>query len=401
MQVDNPTLSEKKIKLIIFVILAIYPLVGMGVDLIAPSLPAITHDLQTSNIFSKNLITVYLLGYALGNFFIGFLSDTLGRRRITLSGCLVFVIVSLAPIYFPHPFILLFARFFQGFSVAAFAVVGRAALSDVLPTQQLIRIATFIATMWGIGPVLGPVIGGYLQYYFNWQACFYFFAAFGFSGFIGFYFFVPETHFHRQPMSFKQIKNNFIEIVTHRVFVGLVTLMGITYSTLIVFNTLGPFLIQTELGYSSVFFGHLAFWMGLLFLLGTMICRRLLRHFQPEEIIAVAVSFFTVIAIFGLVFAYIDARNIWVITVPSLFVFLGCGILYPVAMGKAIALFRHLAGSGSAVMNLINILITTLTSLVMSLIYANNVIPIAWIYLGLMLLSTGAYWLLIRAAPSI
>ncbi len=389
-------LSQNKINLIIVASLGIYPLVGMGIDLIAPSLPAITRDLQTTNIFSKNLITLFLLGYALGNFFVGFLSDTIGRRKISLTGSAVFVIVSVLPAQLPHPFLILLSRFLQGFSVAAMAIAARASLADILLPAQLIRVSTMIATMWGIGPIVGPIIGGYLQFYFNWQACFYFYALFGFISLLSFYFFVPETHLNRQPMSFTQIKNNFITIVTHRAFLGLVMLMGLSYSLLIVFNTLGPFLIQTELGYSSVYFGHLAFCMGLIFLLGTFICRRLLHYYQPEKILLFATTFFTLAAITSVLVVYLDPNNIWVIVVPALLMFLGCGIIYPTAMGKASALFRHLAGSGSAVMNLINILITTLISLIMSLVNASNAIPMTWIYLGLMLLGTVCYWCLIR-----
>ena len=45
--------SESRIKFILIAILGLYPLVGMGIDLITPSLPAISHDLHTSNNFSK------------------------------------------------------------------------------------------------------------------------------------------------------------------------------------------------------------------------------------------------------------------------------------------------------------------------------------------------------------
>jgi len=41
--------------------------------------------------------------------------------------------------------------------------------------------------------------------------------------------------------------------------------MGLTYSLIIVFNTAGPFLIQTEFHKTPVFFGHLAFCLGVVF----------------------------------------------------------------------------------------------------------------------------------------
>jgi MFS transporter, DHA1 family, multidrug resistance protein len=394
------TFSDGRIKIILIAILSLYPLVGMGIDLIAPSLPAISHDLNASNNFSKNLITFYLFGYMLGNFLIGFLSDAIGRRKPMLLGFLIFTIISILPAIFNHPLLLLIARFLQGFTIAAFAVSSRAVLSDILPKDRLIRTATLIATMWGIGPIVGPMIGGYLQFYFNWQMCFYFFAFMGLIGFLAMIFIIPETHFHRQPLQYKQLQNNFVMIMTHRVFLGIVMLMGIAYSLLIVFNTLGPFLIQTSLGYSSVYFGQTALFMGLTFLAGTFLCRRLLKQLYPENIFFYAILIFTLISAIGVVLALVYGNKIWVIIVPSLFMFLGCGILYPTAMGKGLSLFRHLAGSASATMNLISISITSITAFVMSFIQANDVLIVAYIYLGLMILASMVYYLLIRAKDS-
>jgi DHA1 family bicyclomycin/chloramphenicol resistance-like MFS transporter len=391
-----PSFSEKRTSLILFVILSLYPLVGMGIDLISPSLPAISHNLNASNNFAKNLITLYLLGYALGNFILGILSDALGRRKLMLFGFFFFMLVSLLPIFFEKISVLLFARLCQGFTIAAFGVIGRAVLADILPKEKLIRFATLIATMWGIGPIIGPMIGGYLQFYFGWQACFYFFAIMGFLGLLAMIFVIPETHFQRQPLQYQPLKNNFIIILTHRAFFGIVTLMGLTYSLLIVFNTLGPFIIQASLGYSSIYFGHVALFMGLTFLTGTFLCRRLLQKLSPENLFFYALFFFTIIAAISVVAAFLNPHNIWVIIISSVLMFLECGIIYPAALGKGLSLFRHLAGSGAAVMNLINILITSITALIMSFLHADSAIPLTFIYLTLMLLATVTFYLLIK-----
>jgi Bcr/CflA subfamily drug resistance transporter len=400
MQQTPLDLSSRRVNFILFALLSLYPLVGMGVDLIAPSLPAISQNLSISTTFSKNLIAIYLFGYACGNFIIGFLSDALGRRKLIVLGLFIFVIVSLLPTFFINATVLLLARFLQGFAIAAFAVVARAIFSDILPPERLIRMAILISTTWGIGPIIGPVIGGYLQFYFNWQACFYFFAAFGALGFIVIFLVLPETHFHRQPLNIKQLGNNFATIVSHRLFMGMVILMGITYSLLIVFNTLGPFLIQSQLGRTPIYFGHVALFLGLTFLIGTIVCRRLTKYHKPEKILQVAVLFFLIIATLGLLLAFIANKNMTLIVILSLFMFLGCGIIYPAGMSKGISLFRHLAGSGSAIMNLINVLITSITAFLMGFVTANNAIPMAVFYLVLMLLCGIIWWLLIRGNES-
>lgn len=382
---NNLNLSAQRISLISLLILGMTPLVGMGVDLIAPSLPAISRDLQVSHTISKNLVAIYLFGYALGSFVFGFLCDAWGRRKFVIGGLALFVVASLLPTFFPNTLALLSGRFFQGIAIASYSITARSVLSDMLDSNQLVRIAPMVATMWGIGPIIGPVIGGYLQYYFGWQACFYFFALLSAIFLVLAICFIPETHFNRQALNIKQISDNFMTLVRHRMFMGSVLLMGIFYSLLIVFNTLGPFLIQMELGKSAIYFGHLALFMGLIFLVGTTTCRRLVKHFLPENIILTAVIIASIIGLISLIAAYIASMNIWVIVVPSLLMFFSTGIVYPAAMGKGLALFRHIAGSSSAITQLINILTTSLTAFVMSFINAGSAISIAWIYLCLLL----------------
>ena len=252
----------------------------MAVDLVSPSLPAIARDLHVLPSVAKGVISIYLLGYALGNFFTGFLTDAWGRQKLLRLGFLGFVLASLAPVVFPSIQVLLIARLFQGFTIVGAAVVARAIYSDILPPEKLIRLGPLLGTMWGLGPVIGPVIGGYLQFYFGWQAGFCFFAVISLILLIAVFITVPKTHFNRHPLHFKTMRKNLIETRNHRVFLALIIIMGLTYSLIIVFNTTGPFLIQTEFHNTPVFFGHLALCLGLVFLLSTILCRFLLNSLK-------------------------------------------------------------------------------------------------------------------------
>jgi len=391
-------LSQKRIDKIILTILLIYPLVGTIIDLVAPSLPAISRAMGGSTELAKNLISIYLLGYGLGNFLFGFLSDAWGRRKFLVGGMLGFTVISILPVLFPCAEVLLLSLFLQGLSVGAFAVCGRAVFSDVLNHEKLMRMMPALATMWGIGPVVGPVIGGYLQFYFNWQAGFVFFASFGFLATLALFLIVPETHFKRQPLNFERLKGNLKELISHRVFMGSIVIMGFTYSILIVFNTLAPFLIQVTLGYSPVYFGHWALGMGLCFLLGSLSCRKLMqKNIRPERIFAVMLPFVLILVLVSIGLAWLEGHNIWILLIPSLLMFYSVGILYPTGMAKGMSLFRHIAGSAAALMNLVGFGITGLSAGLMGFVLAGSALPIMLVYLILILCAGSCYWFLIRA----
>ncbi len=398
--IKTPVFSQTRIRLIIIAILALYPLIGMGIDLIAPSLPAIGEDLHTSTIFSKNMITLYLLGVMSGTVLMGFISDAIGRRNLILYGLCIFIIGSILPPLLNIPFILLICRFIQGFGIAMFAVISRATLSDILSTEKLMHTATFMATMWGIGPIIGPLIGGYLQVYFNWQACFYFYTAMGIAGLLAAVLIIPETHFHRQPLHYPQLKINFISMLTHRSFIGCAIMMGISYSLIIVFNTLGPFIYQNILNYSASGFGKIAFYMGITFLIGTFPCRKLLKIMTPDKLIFYALILFTFTATISLIFALIETDHTQNIFISSLLMFFCCAILYPTAMAKGLSLSRHLAGTGAAILTLFNMSLTSLCAFLMSMINA-NISTIIFIYFGLMIIASGVYYFMLRGDEKI
>lgn len=396
MNESAPTLSARHTRHIIWTLLSLMPIVGMAVDLVAPSLPAIAHSLHASDHLTKNVISIYLLGYAIGNFFTGFITDALGRQKLIRIGLLCFIVVSLLPIFFGNITALLVTRLLQGITLGAVAVLVRAIISDVLPHEQLIRVGPLIGTMWGLGPVLGPVIGGYLQYYFGWHAAFYFFVITAILGLLATFFIVPETHFNRHPLRLSIIKKNMAEILSHRLFMALIMLMGLAYSLIIFFNTTGPFLIQTTLHYNSVFFGHLALCLGIVFLSATIICRHLLKHYQAEQLFFILINVFFALVLLFLFISYKFPHSIILIAVISAIMFFACGFIFPMSMGKGMSLFRHIAGSASATMYFINILITSLMAFVASLIEVSNLFTLTLMYSALLFGCFIIYWGLVR-----
>ncbi len=389
-------LSEKRTQLIIWTLLCLMPIIGMTVDLVAPSLPAIASGLQVSTKTAKDVISIYLVGYALGNFFTGFLTDALGRQKLIRTALFGFMMASLIPVFSPRIEILLLARFLQGLTIGAVALLARAIFSDILPPEKLVRLGTVIGTMWGLGPVIGPVIGGYLQFYFGWQAGFGFFAFISLLAFIAVFSVVPETHFMRHSLNIKTIKNNLMEIVTHRMFMAIVFLMGLAYSLIITFNTAGPFLIQTTLNYSPVFFGHIALCMGLVFLASTFICRYFLKQYKVEQLFLIVINLFFFITILAVVASYFFNKSITLIAVASALMFFACGFIFPMSMGKGLSFFRHIAGTATAIMYLINTLITSLIAFLASFINIQSAISMMFIYFLLMLACVFIYWGLIR-----
>jgi len=385
-------LTEKKIKFILWTLLPLSSLTGMAVDLVAPSLPAIASGLHASSGIAKNVITLYLLGYALGNFCSGFLTDAWGRKHILRAGLLGFIMASLLPVVIPTIIAVLASRFFEGITIGTIVVVARAVYSDILPPEKLVRMGTLIGSMFGIGTVLGPLLGGYLQFYGGWKACFLFFVVVALIAFVAVLCVLPETHFRRHPLKLKTIQHHLAEVLHHQEFMALVLIMGAIYSLMIAFNTAGPFLIQTKLHHTPIFFGNTALCLGAAFLGATFFCRYCIKKYRVDQLLFFVIHLFFLIALVAWIGSFFFSQSITLLLGVSMAMFFSTGFIFPMCMGKGMALFRHITGTATAMMYLINILMTSLTAFLLSFLNIQNTSSMIAIYLALLTICVLIYW---------
>ena len=68
------------------------PLSGLVTDIYAPSMPTMASELQQSEGAVQLTLTLFLLSYAVVQFFAGSIMDSYGRYRITLISLVLFIL---------------------------------------------------------------------------------------------------------------------------------------------------------------------------------------------------------------------------------------------------------------------------------------------------------------------
>ena len=119
------------------------------------------------------VLTSYIVAAAVATPVTGWLSDRLGSRNLFLGSVVGFVIASmLCGLAANLPEIVLF-RVLQGVAGAFISPLGQTVLIDVNPKSR----QASAMSIWGmgvmVGPVLGPLIGGWLTDNYDWRWCFY------------------------------------------------------------------------------------------------------------------------------------------------------------------------------------------------------------------------------------
>lgn len=146
------------------------------------SLPSIAKDLHESPLDMQNAIISYVLTLALFMPVSGFLSDKFGTKRIFIFALVLFSLGSLFCSLSQNLTHLVLARIVQGVGGSLMTPVGKLALIKTFPKNELLRAMNFAIIPALIGPVLGPLVGGYMVDYLSWHWIFLINIPFGLIG---------------------------------------------------------------------------------------------------------------------------------------------------------------------------------------------------------------------------
>ncbi|WDF58545.1 MFS transporter [Flavobacterium sp. KACC 22758] len=146
------------------------------------SLPSIAKDLHESPLDMQNAIISYVLTLALFMPVSGFLSDKFGTKKVFIVALVLFSLGSLFCSLSQNLMHLVLARIVQGVGGSLMTPVGKLALIKTFPKKELLKAMNFAIIPALIGPVLGPLVGGYMVDYLSWHWIFLINIPFGLIG---------------------------------------------------------------------------------------------------------------------------------------------------------------------------------------------------------------------------
>ncbi|KAF2199808.1 MFS general substrate transporter [Delitschia confertaspora ATCC 74209] len=162
-------------------ILAIVTLITpLGSSFFAPGVPELMNSFhESSNTLTAFVVSVYILGFAIGPLVIAPMSEMYGRFWIYTICNLLFIVFNVACAVSTNLNMLIVFRFFAGCSGASPLTIGGGTVADMFPPEK--RAGAM--ALWGIGPLLGPVVGpvcgGFLVEAKGWRWVFWIICIFG------------------------------------------------------------------------------------------------------------------------------------------------------------------------------------------------------------------------------
>ncbi|CAB3698354.1 Multidrug resistance protein MdtL [Trinickia soli] len=353
----------------------------LAIDIYVPALPAMARYFGTSPQAIQSSVSGYMAAYALGQLIFGPIADAYGRKRVLAFGLIVYTIGCALSLAAPNLETFILARCLQGFGIAATNLLAKAIITDSFAGQALIHAFTYMAIAWGLAPIIAPVIGAHLQTLFGWKACLVFLLVYSLA-MLGVLWRYRETLPSPVRLEPRTLLKNTAMVLSNPVFQSCFLAQGLCYSILLVFNIVGPFMVQNTLHEQPTYFGYLALGIGLMYFLGGL-SNRLHGPRLPSAEMRLRIGSRVMVAasIVMVVLALTVGLRVWTLAVPVLVMGLCAGGMYPTLMAKGNSLFPHIAGLTSAILGCALLLVSSAMMGLAGFVSIHVLLPLALFFL--------------------
>ena len=225
-------------------------------DFYLPALPQLTTVFSTTSSAIQMSLTLCLIGLAIGQLFIGPISDKYGRKMPLIVSMIIFSLATLCCLFTTNIYIFLVCRFLQGLSGAGGIVISKSVASDLHTGKELVHFFAVLGCVQGIAPICAPFLGGLLLSISDWQGIFY--SLFGIGVilsliFIPFHESLPEER--RQKGNIYSGLKHYKTFFTHKKFMVYVAILTLAQGILFIYISSSTFIFQQIYGLSALLYG--------------------------------------------------------------------------------------------------------------------------------------------------
>ncbi len=254
----------------------------MANDMIMPGMISVVQSFNSPESLVASSLTIYILGGASLQLFLGPLSDSYGRRPMMLIGAFLFFLFTIMISCSQSMEQFLIARFFQGMGLCFIGVIGYATIQEIFGEMDAIRLIAIMANAAILAPLLGPVLGAVVIHYTTWRMIFIVIAILALIAYWGLWKYMPEPIgqtlkngqvIHKTPLSFKEITKNYKQLLTNTPFCLSVIAFGIAGAPCVAWIALAPIILISEAKLTVIQYG---LWQLPIF--GATICGNWILH---------------------------------------------------------------------------------------------------------------------------
>src|SRR5580698_5298522 len=172
---------------------------SLDTTILNTAVPVISKALAVTPLNMKSVLASYTLSLAVFIPISGWMADRFGTRRVFASAIGLFTLGSFLCGLAPNVHLLVACRILQGLGGAMMVPVGRLTLVKTFPKSELIKAMSFVAIPGLVGPMIGPVAGGFIVGFLDWRMIFFINLPVGLLGLYLVYRHLPDYRQEKSP----------------------------------------------------------------------------------------------------------------------------------------------------------------------------------------------------------
>ena len=265
---------------------------AMSIDIMLPALPEIGASLGAPDTAQLPLVvTVFMVGMAIGQLLWGPLADRFGRRRPLLLGLALFVLATTVAATTQSLSQFLAARFLQGIGGSVGRIIVTAIVRDLFVGRQMARVMSMIMMVFILVPMLAPSVGQLIILVGTWRWLFAVLLSASLTAFIWASCRLPET---QPPLAagarHRTVGEALTLVLSNRVTFGYGVASGFVLGLLVAYIASAQQVFGTGYGLGKLFpfaFGSVACAIALAAFTNSRLVRRLgMRRLSHTALVA-------------------------------------------------------------------------------------------------------------------
>ena len=363
----------------VIVIAAIMALNPLAMDMMLPALPNIgsTFHIDVANRV-QTVLSAFVIGFGLGQFAIGPLSDSFGLRPVLIGGMVLYVLASLFAIAAPSFEMLLLARALEGLGTAATRVIATSIVRDCYAGRRMASVVSLAMMVFIAVPVVAPSFGQAVMILTQWRGIFIVLTIYGVVALLWTAARLPETlpENERKPFSVAEITASFRKTLTDR------QTLGYALAASGVFGALFGYVLSSQQLFTGVY--HLGHYFPLAFAaiavtiaLAGFLNARLVGRLGMRVISHGALVGSVVIALACFAAAMLGTLPLWLFMTLSAAMMFSFGLTFANFTALALEPQRANAGTASSIYGSITTLLGMAAGAVVGQAFDGTVVPFA------------------------
>jgi DHA1 family bicyclomycin/chloramphenicol resistance-like MFS transporter len=353
----------------------------LSIDMYLPALPMIASDLRGTAGDIQLTLSAFLIAFGLGQIFYGPAGDRFGRRPVILTGLVAYIVASIGCGFAAEAGHLVLLRLLQGLAACGGVVLARTMVRDLAEKDQAARAMSLMHACSSIAPMLAPLIGGQVLWFFGWRAIFWVLAGIGVLALAATWRRLPETlrPEYRQPLHLGSVLKRYAELVRHRAFMGYALTGGFQFAALFSFLSGSPFVFIERYGIEPRLYG-LIFGAQVVFLtMGSLMNARFVPGVGAQRMLRAAVIVPAIVGpatlAMGLVEARTGAIGLWPFLPLFVLQIASNSFVGANAIAMALQRYPHMAGTASSLMGVMQFGLGALFGAIVGQAFDGTIVP--------------------------